>query len=285
MKAASKPGGYHLATRIRTALVITLTVLSALIILIPVYWMVNTAFRPLNEILVSPPKLIPTQLTTKFVAKILATPNYRRYILNSFTLASGTLVVTMSLALLAGYGFSRFRMPGGRFFLVGMLALIMIPRVTLIIPYYRLSNMIGLYDTLLALILVISGFMLPLSTWLMKGFIDSIPKDLEEAAMIDGCSMLQAIWQVVIPLVSPGMIGVGAYVFISSWNDFMLSFTMTQSVRAQTITIGIAKFFSESMRDWSSIMALTFISIVPLFLLFVFFQKWVIQGLTSGSVK
>lgn len=271
--------------RIKTILTIVLTFIGAAFVLMPIYWMVNAAFRPINDVLAFPPRIIPSTITFKHLITILTTPRYQQHLLNSAIITVSALFCTLILSTLAGYGFSRYKMPGGKYFLMAMMAMLMIPRVTLIIPYFKLANLVDLYDTRTVLIMTNVAFTIPMSTWLLKGYIDTIPHDLEEAAMIDGCSRLQAIWQVLIPLIFPGIVGVGSLVFINSWNDFLISFTLTQTINAQPITIALAKFFGEFNRNWNGIMSLSMISSLPLMLLYMFFQKWVVQGLTSGSVK
>lgn len=280
---------FHLSARterrLKTILTVTLTFLGAAFVLMPIYWMVNAAFRPINDILAFPPRIIPSTITFKHVVTILTTARYQQHLLNSAIITVTALFCTLILSTLAGYGFSRYKMPGGKYFLMAMMAMLMIPRVTLIIPYFKLANLVDLYDTRTVLIMTNVAFTIPMSTWLLKGYIDTIPHDLEEAAMIDGCSRLQAIWQVLIPLIFPGIVGVGSLVFINCWNDFLISFTLTQTLNAQPITIALAKFFGEFNRNWNGIMSLSMISSLPLMLLYMFFQKWVVQGLTSGSVK
>lgn len=169
--------------------------------------------------------------------------------------------------------------------LLGIMALLMLPSVTLIIPYFRLAHLVGLYDTLLGLIVVNSAFILPISIWLLKGYMDAIPIDLEEAAMIDGCTRLQAMWKILVPLSVPGIVSTGTFAFIFAWNEFLLAVTLTDTATSQPLTIGLAAFFGQFIRDWNSIMALSTITSLPLMIIFVIFQRWVVQGMTSGAVK
>ena len=169
--------------------------------------------------------------------------------------------------------------------LLGIMALLMLPTVTLIVPYFRLAHLAGLYDTRLGLIIVNSAFILPICIWLLKGYMDAIPVDLEEAAMIDGCTRLQALQRILVPLAVPGIVGTGTFAFIFAWNEFLLAVTLTDTPDAQPLTIGLAAFFGQFVRDWNSIMALSTITSSPLMIIFVLFQRWVVQGMTSGAVK
>jgi len=196
-----------------------------------------------------------------------------------------TLFLTVGLGLLAAYGFSRFKMRGGRFLLLGIMALLMLPTVTLIIPYFLLAKAIGVYDSVFGLVIVNTAFILPICIWLLKGYVDSIPIDLEEAAMIDGCTRVQAIWKILVPLVLPGLVGTGTFVFIFSWNEYLLAVTLTDSPESQTLTVGLAAFFGQFIRNWNSIMALSTLTSIPLMIIFFLCQRWVIRGMTSGAVK
>ena len=247
---------------IHQVFVVSLTTLSAIIILTPVVWMINAAMRPIKE----------NEL-------------YRGYFVNSTIISLSTLAIVLVLGLLAAYGFSRFKMVGGRYMLLGIMALLMLPTVTLIVPYFRLAHLVGLYDTLFGLIVVNSAFILPICIWLLKGYMDAIPVDLEEAAMIDGCTRLQAMQKILVPLAVPGIVGTGTFVFVFAWNEFLLAVTLTDSPGSQPLTIGLAAFFGQFVRDWNSIMALSTITSIPLMIIFVLFQRWVVQGMTSGAVK
>ena len=169
--------------------------------------------------------------------------------------------------------------------LLAILALLMIPRIVLIIPYRQLAYTFHLNNTVQGLILVDTAFTLPIAVWVLKGYLDAIPVDLEEAAMIDGCSRMQAVARVLIPITVPAIVGVGAFVFIAAWNEYLLAVVLTDSPASQPLTIGLARFFSFFTRDWSSIMAFSTLTSLPLVILFVLFQRWVVQGMTSGAVK
>ena len=275
----------HLRRGLHQTAVVGLTVLLAAAILVPVVWMFSAAVRPILELLTYPPRLIPDTVTLDYFARILRHAKYQRFFVNSVVLSVVSLGVTLTLASLAGYGFSRFRMRGGRAMLVGILALLMLPRVTVIIPYFRMAHAWGVYDRLAGLMLVNVAFLLPMATWLLKGYLDSVPVELEEAAMVDGCTRVRALWKVVLPLAVPGLIGVGTFAFIGAWNEYLLAVVLTDTPSAQTLTVGLAAFFGEFVRDWNSIMALSTLTTVPLMLIFVFFQRWVVQGMTSGAVK
>lgn len=265
--------------------VVGITLIVTILVLLPVVWMIGTAIRPIGEILNYPPHILPQEPTLRYFSRILNDSIYQRYFLNSLIIAMATLVLTLTLGALAAYGFSRSRISGARWMLIGILALLMLPRVTLIIPYFRLSHVVGIYDSLLAMILVNTAFLLPMAIWLLKGYMDTIPVALEEAAMIDGCSHLQALRKVTLPLSVPGLVGVGTFVFVGAWNEYLLAIVLTDSPESRTLTIGLASFFGEFVRDWNSIMALATLSSLPLIVIFIVFQRWVVQGMGRGAVK
>jgi multiple sugar transport system permease protein len=267
------------------ALVVGLTTACAILILVPVIWMVSAGMRPIKELLSYPPKLLPRTVTLQYFERIVTGPKYQRYFANSTVMAFGTLAFVLVLGSLAAYGFSRFRMPGRHGMLLCILALLMLPRVTLVVPYFRLAHQVGLYDTLLGLAMANTAFLLPLCILLLKGYFDSIPEELEEAAMVDGCTRLQALRRILVPLAVPGVIGVGTVVFIGAWNEYLLAVVLTDSLKAQTLTVGLAAFFGEYVRDWNGIMALSTLATLPLVVIFVLLQQWVVQGMTSGAIK
>lgn len=275
----------HSTYVMRQFLLVSLTSLAALVILVPILMMINAAIRPIKEILTYPPQFISTNVTFRYFEKVIFNEKYQTYFINSTILAVSTLVITIGLGLLAGYGFSRFNMPGGRAMLLGIVALLMLPPVVIIIPYFRLTHTLKIYDTVFGLVMVNTAFILPIVIWLLKGYIDAIPIEVEEAAMIDGCTRLQVMGKVLVPLSVPGIVGVGTFVFIAAWNEYLLAISMTDSPASQPLTVGLAAFFGQFVRDWNSIMALSTLVSLPLMLIFIFLQRYVVQGMTSGAVK
>jgi multiple sugar transport system permease protein len=288
MARASSPARARARSSARTlndVLLVGTTLVATLLILFPVFWMINAAVRPIAEILTYPPSLIPKEITLRFFANFLGNEQYRRYYLNSILLASVTTLFVIPLGMVAAYGFSRFRMPAGRIMLLGIMALLLLPPITLVLPYFKLAHDFHLYDTLAGLILVNMAWILPISIWLLKGYMDAIPVELEQAAMIDGATRLQALRMILVPIMVPSLVGIGTYVFIQAWNEYLLAVTLTDTPSSQPLTVGLGAFFGQFTRDWNSIMALSTMASLPLVLLFVFFQRWVVQGMTSGAIK
>ncbi len=270
---------------IMQVLIVGLTTVGAIIVLIPVILMINASIHPIKEILSYPPKFIPEKLTFEYIERIFYDGQQQQYFFNSCILSFSTLILTLTLSILAAYGFSRYKLRGSSVMLLGILSLLMLPPVVLIIPYFRIAHITRLFDTIFILIIVNTAFTIPISTWLLKGYIDTIPVALEEAAWIDGYNRFQTIRKILIPAMAPGIVGTGTYVFILTWNEYLLAVTLTDTPDRQPLTVGLASFFGQYVRDWNSIMSLTVIASLPLMVLFIIFQRWVVQGMTSGAVK
>jgi multiple sugar transport system permease protein len=161
----------------------------------------------------------------------------------------------------------------------------MMPSVALILPYFKISTAVGLYDSKFGLVLAYSSFVLPMTIWLLKGYMDSIPVELEEAAMVDGATRLGAMTRILLPLILPGLVATGTMGFLAAWNEFLFAVVLTTSASATPLTVGIGRFFGEYGRDWNGLMALTTFASLPLMFVFILLQRWVVQGMTAGAVK
>lgn len=256
-----------------------------LVTLFPIVWMIFAAIRPTEETLSYPPIWIPREITFAAFGELLADAQELRYFANSYIISLSTAALTILLAAPCAYGFSRFPIPGATLILLGILALQMLPTVALILPFFSMSRWLGIYNTHLALIIADTAFTLPIGIWLLKGFFDSIPVTLEEAAMVDGSSRLQAMLLITAPLALPGLVSTGVFAFLWSWNEFLFALVLTSGDGAAPLTIRMSQFFTQYGRDWNGIMALNVVASVPLVVFFVFMQRWVVSGLTAGAVK
>ena len=259
--------------------------IGVLVVLFPVIWMIFGSIRPISETFGSPPAWIPRDIKWDAYQKIIGNPNQLRYQWNTYIIALSTAFVSIGLGSLAAYGFSRFRIRGSGTILLSIMALQMLPGVSLIIPFYNLANWAGIFDTYTAVIIADTVFALPIAIWMLKSYVDSIPVDLEEAAMVDGANRLQALFKVVMPLMLPGLVGTATFAFLYGWNDFVFASILTDGPQLAPFTVAINNFFTQLGRDWNAIMALNTIATIPLFVVFVFLQRYVIQGMTAGAVK
>jgi ABC-type glycerol-3-phosphate transport system permease component len=269
---------------LRLAATIVLAIMVS-ILLLPILWMGLAAFKKDIELFASPPPLLPPNPTIEPFQYLLNTPRYIKMLGNSYLIASSVTILCVGLAFLAAYGFSRYRIKGGNYLLLITLLSLMFPQVSLIIPYYNIFNSLGLYDTYLALILADTSFLLPFCIWMFKGYLDSIPTDLEEAAMVDGANRLTALIQVVLPLTLPGFIAVAIYAFLGAWNEYTFAVVLTRSDAMMPVTVGIGEFFGLFTVKWSQMSALALMASLPLMIIFVFLQKYLIEGMVAGAVK
>lgn len=252
----------------------------------PIYWMLLTSLKPNGAILRLPPQFLPLHGTLANYAGILTDGKFLIFYKNNIIVSGITTLVTLTLAVLAAYAFSRYRFKGGRFVMMLFLSTQMFPAMTLLIALYNMYYRLHLLNTYTALVLACSTNALPMSVWILKGFFDTISKSLEEAAYIDGCSKGRTLLQVILPLVKPGILAVGLYSFLISWEDFLWGLTLVNKTSMRTLASGIAMtYLGEYNYDWGRVMAAAVGAAVPILIIFIFLQKHMIAGLTAGAVK
>jgi len=262
----------------------TSAVVIAFLILFPAIFAILTSFKPIREIFVYPPSILPHSWTVKPYISIFSRKKYLHYFFNGYFISICSTFLCVILGGLAGYGFSRFRLPAKRVLLLGILAMQMFPGAVLMVPYFNLSKQLGLYNSYLALIMIDTTFALPLVIWLLKSFFDSIPVSIEEAALIDGCSQAKVLLLIVAPVARAGVIGTGMLAFIRAWNEFLFALILTKGPERAPITVGLAELFGQYSINWNGIMAITTLAVLPLLIVFIFVQRYVISGITSGAV-
>jgi len=257
----------------------------AILILFPAVFAVLTSLKPIREIFVYPPRVFPQIWTIKSYLSIFSREKYVHYFFNGYLISICSTFLCVFLGALAGYGFSRFRLPAKHTLLLGILVAQMFPGAVLMVSYFNLAKQLGLYDTYLALIMIDTAFALPLVIWLLKSYFDGIPVSVEEAALIDGCTRGKVLLLIVAPLARAGVIGTGMLAFIRAWNEFLFALILTKGPARAPITVGLAELFGQYSIDWSGIMAITTLAVLPLLIVFIFVQRYVIAGITSGAVK
>lgn len=258
----------------------------AAVALFPLYWIAMTSLLPTSAILSRDPPLLPPPglLDASAYQGVLLRKPLLRWIGNSMAVTLGTLVLTMTAAALAGYSLSRFRTAAQRAMGFALLASKMMPAALVAIPFFVMFTRAGLFGTKLGLVLANSAAAVPFATWLLKGFFDAIPRELDEAARIDGCTELGAFLRVILPLAAPGLSAGAAYVAIVTWSDLVFARTLTSKPEDWLVTVGLQSFTGEYLVDWASLMAAATISVVPMLLLFVLIQPFLIRGMTQGSM-
>jgi multiple sugar transport system permease protein len=248
-----------------------------------IYLLLTSFKTPLDAIAV-PPTVWPEEWTLENYVSALSREGVVAALINSVVTASISTVLSLVLAVPAAYAITRFRTPSGRVFIVAALVTRMVPTIAVGVPLVTVMRTIGLTDTSFGLALAHTTISLPLSIWLMASFFDAVPDELDEAAKVDGCSRLQALWRVVLPVVSGGLAVTAIFAFLASWNEFLFALLLT-SVRAQTTPVVIANFQSQFGLDWGGMTALAAVFSVPVILLTLFLQRHIVAGLTMGAVK
>ena len=252
----------------------------------PIYWMLATSLKSNESSLKLPPQFLPVPLTFQNYHGILTDGKFLIFYKNNIIVSGITTLVTLTLAVLASYAFSRYRFKGDKFVMMLFLSTQMFPAMTLLIALYNMYYKLGLLNTYTALVLACSTNALPMSVWILKGFFDTISKSLEEAAYIDGCSKAGTLVRVILPLVKPGILAVGLYSFLISWEDFLWGLTLVNKTEMRTLASGIAMtYLGEYNYDWGRVMAAAVGAAIPILIIFIFLQKYMISGLTAGAVK
>jgi ABC-type glycerol-3-phosphate transport system permease component len=259
-------------------------ILVCLIILIPFFWTLSTSLKPKSYILTYPPKFLPIPLTLENYIKVLSQASFLRYIINSIIVSFFSVILSVVISIHAGYAAARYDFIGKNFCLFLILVGQAVGQFSIIVPLYVFASKLDLLDSYLILVLSYSAWAIPLGTWLMQGYYKTIPPNLEEAAMIDGCSRFSAFYKVVVPTVMPGIIATAVMAMVHTWNEFILAVVLTSSNEMRTLPVGIHFFLSYYGVDWGGLTAATIVSIGPVLIVFLCLQRRFVQGLTSGAL-
>ncbi|MEZ2405625.1 multiple sugar transport system permease protein [Bosea sp. OAE752] len=252
--------------------------------LAPFVWMLLTSIKPNADLSQFPVRYLPSSTTFEHYQTLIQRTSFPVNLLNSLVIACGAVVLGLAASVPAAYSFSRFRFAGRRMLMTSFLVINMFPIVLLIIPLFVLMRTLGLIDTFLGVIIGHSTFSIPFSIWMLVSYFNAIPKDLDEAATIDGASRLQTIRLVVLPLVMPGIVTTAIYVFITSWNEYLFAM-MLSGETVRPVTVALQLFIGEFTVQWGVLTAGGTIIALPVTILFLFVQKRLVGGLTAGAVK
>ncbi|MFJ8644600.1 carbohydrate ABC transporter permease [Streptomyces sp. NPDC093546] len=250
----------------------------------PVYWMLNTAFKPAKDAIDPDPHFFPRTFTLENFERALQIADFWGPVGRSLVVSFVVVLIGIVVGLLAALAISRFAFRGRKIVIVGILAIQMVPLVAMIIPVFLLLNDLGQYDKLTGLIITYLTFILPFTVWTLRGFIVNIPKELEEAAMVDGCTRTGAFVRVVFPLLAPGMVATSVYGFIQAWNEYLYAL-MLMSQQNQTATVWLGNFTTKNGTEYAPMMAGATMMAVPVVILFLLVQRKMAAGLTAGAVK
>lgn len=256
------------------------------VLLSPIFWMLSSSLRTNPQLTTRPPIFDLEGLTLENYARILSTPRFLTYFQNSFIVSLSTVALTLVVAVLGGYAFSRFSFPGRRVGMIAVLSVQMFPIIAILISLFDFYATLGLLNTYIGLILAETTLALPFAIWFLKSFFDGIPRELEEAATVDGCGRLQILTHITLPLTRPGLLAVGTYAFLLAWDDFVLALTLTTSDEMRTLPVGVAlSFVGEFNFDWAGMMTISVVTTAPVLVVFLFLQRHLVAGLTQGAVK
>jgi multiple sugar transport system permease protein len=252
--------------------------------LFPFLWMLITSLKPEAELYTKHVQYWPQHPTLRSYAALFATTAFGHNMLNSLVVALATALISLTVATLAAYACSRYRFRGRALVLASSLLIYMFPPVLLLVPLFTIMRGLHLLNTLFALVVAYSTFAVPYSVWLLTGYFNDLPQELEEAAMVDGCSRAGAFARVIFPLAAPGLVATGIYVFIYAWNEFIYAVMFTNEA-SRTLPVALQTFVGQYLIQWNLLTAGGVITTIPVVVLFMFIQRRLIQGLTAGAVK
>ena len=251
----------------------------------PVVWMLFSSLKSNTEIFSIPPELFPKEFTLKAYNSIFSSPMKVRFFLNSYLVAMVVTLLTLFVAILAGYSFSRYSFKLKKPLNLFIIRTQTVPPISLLIPYFGIVVTFRMYDTYFALIFTYMVFTLPYAILLMTGYFNTLPKELDEAVIIDGGSSFTALWRVLVPVSIPGIVATGVYTFLLSWNEFLFALTLTKSTEMRTVPIGIQLLMGQHSYEWNEMMAMSILGSFPILIMYMVAQRYFLEGMTAGSVK
>ena len=251
----------------------------------PVLWMLFSSLKSNREIFSLPPELFPKEYTLKAYYSIFSSPMKVRFFFNSYLVATVVTLLTLFVAILAGYSFSRHSFKLKKPLNLFIISTQTVPPISLLIPYFGIVVAFRMYDTYFALIFTYMVFTLPYAILLMTGYFNTLPKELDEAVIIDGGSSFTALWRVLVPVSIPGIVATGVYTFLLSWNEFLFALTLTKSTEMRTVPIGIQLLMGQHSYEWNEMMAMSILGSFPILIMYMVAQRYFLEGLTAGSVK
>lgn len=274
---------HHIASR---TMLYMLVIAAVTVVGFPMFWMVICSFKPSSELYVSPPTLLPHAWVFDNYTQLFAQTSFAAYFVNSLIVAIGATLLSLVIGGFGAYSLSRFNFFGMRTFSNMTLVVYMLPEVLIVLPLYIYVVQLGLADTLFSLIIANTTFTLPLTLWFLRSYFNAVPASLEESAMIDGCTRLQAMWRVTIPLVLPGIVSVGVFSFNHAWNEFLFALVFISSEKNKTLPLGLATWIGQdNIYSWGMLLASAVLITIPVVVFYLLVQRSLVSGLADGATK
>lgn len=252
---------------------------------LPFWWVVSGSFKIPQEIIARVPTMFPQSFTLEHYQKLLSSSDYGTYLVNSLVVSSLSALITLLLAIPAGYAFFRLAFKGRETYYRIILLAYAFPSIVVLIPLFGMFARAGLVDTRTALVIVNVAFALPFAIWMLRSFFASIPREIEEAARLDGGPPLTVLWRIMIPLTAPGIAAVAIFAFVTSWTEYVFASVMILSDARRTIPVGFSGIIGQYQVDWGLLLAGASLAILPVVIVFAFIGRWFVSGLTEGAVK
>jgi ABC-type glycerol-3-phosphate transport system permease component len=276
---------YEYKKLIRRCVIGLITVFAIGLVGFPLFWMVMSSFKPATELFKIPPTILPHVFSFEWYQEAFSNSTVIRYFLNSLTVASSTSILVIIIATFGAYSLTRFRFFGRKAITIAVLSAYCIPPIMLMIPLYRIIASLQLKASLFGVIIGHMTVTFPFAIWLLISFFRSIPREIEEAALVDGGSDFTVFYKIILPLCIPGILSTGILVFILSWNEYLLASVLVSQDTMKTLTVGLANYISSVEINWGVIMALGTATTIPIVIMFTAIQKYFVEGLTAGAVK
>ncbi|MEK5478515.1 carbohydrate ABC transporter permease [Paenibacillus sp. FSL R5-0407] len=261
-------------------------ILIMIVFLFPVYWMVKTSVTPVAELYHNPPHILPVAATFEsYINNFVRNQDMIGYIGNSFIIAAGTMILSLLLSVPAAYALARLSIKGKALIMISVLSIQMLPGIMMAMPLYIMFSKVQLIDNFAGLIFADLIHSLPFAIITLRPFFLALPGGLEEAAKIDGCNKFTSFTKIILPLVKPGLMTVGAFCFLFGWGDFIFALTLTSSNEVRPLTLGLYRFIGQYGTEWNNLMAVATLAALPIIIIFVSMQKYVVGGVTAGAMK
>ena len=268
-----------------SAVAYVVSLLLVVLIGFPLLWMLVSSFKPAAQLFVSPPRLLPSTLTLDWYRNVMLQSDAPTYFRNSLVIGAATTAICLSIGTLAAYGVTRFEFPGKRVFLIGALLSYVFPAIVLFVPIYMIINSLGLIDTLAGVVIAHTILTFPFALWMLRSFFIAIPREIDEAAWVDGASYFMTFVAIILPLALPGVFSVGVFVFVLSWNEYLFAGVLITSGSLKTIPVGISEFITSFDVRWGEIMAMGALATMPVIALFLAVQRFFLRGVIAGAIK